>query len=289
LTAGGPSLTLGGVIIDVHTHIFPPEVSERRAEYVKRDATFAEMYANPRADIATVDDLLASMDEAAVNTSVALGFAWGDAETVSAHNDYLLEAAAHSGGRIVPFCNVNMADPGAAEEVGRCAARHARGLGELRPDSQGWDLNGAAGDQLAEMARRLNLVLLFHVTEPGFRSYPGRAGCKLESFQAFANKHPDLWIIGAHFGGGFYTGDPGSPASPFVDTAAQPFLHPGEHARRELACVPLDRILFGSDFPLISQARQIAELRTAIAEEGHLSAALGRNAEALLHAAKIRP
>jgi predicted TIM-barrel fold metal-dependent hydrolase len=181
-----------------------------------------------------------------------------------------------------------MADPGAAREIQRCAGRRARGLGELRPESQGWDLNGQPGEALAELARRLALILLFHVTEPGFRSYPGRAGCQFESFQTFANRHPDLWIVGAHFGGGFYTGDPGNTAAPFVDTAAQPFLHPGEHAHRELACVPPDRILFGSDFPLITQGRQITELRNAITDSGDLNAALGANAEALLHAAKAR-
>jgi len=31
------------MIIDFHTHIFPPDVRERREEYLKRDGTFAEM------------------------------------------------------------------------------------------------------------------------------------------------------------------------------------------------------------------------------------------------------
>jgi hypothetical protein len=178
-----------------------------------------------------------------------------------------------------------MADPGAAKEIERCAGSRARGLGELRPDSQGWALDGAGGETLADLARRFGLMLLFHVTEPGYRSYPGRAGCEFESFREYAARHRDLLIIGAHFGGGFYTGS-GDIADPYVDTAAQPFLHPGDRARAALACVPPDRILFGSDFPLISQGRQIAELRTAIVDGHALNAALGGNAEALLRAAK---
>ncbi len=269
------------MIIDFHTHIFPPDVRAGREDYLRRDSTFAEMYANPKAQIATAEDLLASMDEAGVDISVALGFAWQDHEVISRHNDYLLDAAAKSGGRILTFCTGNMADSNAANEIERCSEAGARGLGELRPENQGWSLDGDAGEALAALARRLGLMLLFHVTEPGDHSYPGRRGLALESFRAFAERHPDLRLIGAHFGGGFYAGEP-SAAAPFADTAAQPFLHPGEQAIAALACVPANRMLFGSDFPLISQARQIAELRTAITDSTRLEAALGGNAHTLL-------
>ena len=96
------------VIIDFHTHIFPPHVRERRDDYVQRDDTFAEMYGSPTAKIATAEELLRSMDEAEVEVSVALGFAWRDHQDCVRHNDYLLEAARKSGGRIVPFCTVNL-------------------------------------------------------------------------------------------------------------------------------------------------------------------------------------
>jgi predicted TIM-barrel fold metal-dependent hydrolase len=119
------------VIIDVHTHIFPPDVRDKRDEHLQRDPTFAEMYTSPKAKIATAEDLLASMDEAGVDVSVALGFAWRDHELCVRHNDYLLEAAANSSGRIIPFATVNMA-AGKSEvtnEVVRCVAAGARGLG----------------------------------------------------------------------------------------------------------------------------------------------------------------
>src|SRR5437667_10877804 len=97
------------VIIDFHTHIFPQEVRENREEYLKRDRTFAEMYANPKAKIATAEELLQSVDKHGVDVSVALGFAWREDELGIRHNGYLLDAAANGGGRIVPFCTVNMA------------------------------------------------------------------------------------------------------------------------------------------------------------------------------------
>jgi predicted TIM-barrel fold metal-dependent hydrolase len=123
------------VIIDIHAHIFPPDVRDRREEYAGRDPTFAEMYASPRAKIATAEDLLASMDEAGVDVSVALGFAWREHDLCVQHNEYILETA-KSEGRIVPFCTINMAADKAIEEVERCAKAGAKGLGELRPESQ---------------------------------------------------------------------------------------------------------------------------------------------------------
>lgn len=269
------------MIIDFHTHIFPPDVRNRRDDYLRRDPTFAEMYANPKAKVATAEELLASMDEAGVDICVALGFAWADPDDIVRHNDYLLDAGAKSNGRMIPFTTINMADDRAEREIERCAAAGARGLGELRPENQGWSLDANAGERLAKVARRLDLILLFHVTEAGDRSYPGRSGLALDSFRALAEKNDDLRIVGAHLGGGFYAGAP-STATPYVDTAAQPFLHPSEHATAALACVPPNRLLFGSDFPLISQAREIAELRTAITDSARLEAALGGNARGLL-------
>lgn len=271
------------MIIDFHTHIFPPDVTANRDDFARRDPTFAEMFADPKAQIASAEDLVASMDACGVDASVALGFAWRDHEDCVRHNDYLLEAAAKGGGRIVPFTTINMADDRAAAEIERCAAAGALGLGELRPDSQGWSLSGAAGELLAGLARELSLVLLFHVTEPGDRAYPGRHGLALPSFQAFADKHAhSTMVVGGHLGGGIYELPPERDPDVYVDTAAQPFLYAGDSARPALHAPPDDRLLFGSDFPLIPQQRQIDELRRVITDQHDLGLALGGNAQRLL-------
>ena len=129
------------MILDFHTHIFPPAVRERREEYLRRDATFATLYSQPEARIATAEDLLGSMAEAGIDQSVALGFAWSEAELCARHNDYLLEWGAKSGRRLIPFCTIQpRAGEAALKEAERCAQAGARGLGELRPDNQGYDL-----------------------------------------------------------------------------------------------------------------------------------------------------
>jgi predicted TIM-barrel fold metal-dependent hydrolase len=274
------------VIIDFHTHIFPPGVREMREEYVRRDSTFAEMYGDSKATIATAEDLLTSMEKAGVDASVALGFAWQAHEDIVRHNDYLLDSARRHAGRIMVMTTANMALDGAGDEVVRCAAAGSRGIGELRPESQGWDLNGEAGERLAALAREHSLILLFHVTEVGGHEYPGKAGLQLGAFYRFQMDHPDLQVVGAHLGGGLALNAPESQWETMMthvafDTAAQPYLY-GPEVYGRLAAGPFrERIVMGSDYPLITQKRQVATVRSALTGDD-AAMVLGTNAARLL-------
>jgi predicted TIM-barrel fold metal-dependent hydrolase len=276
------------VIIDFHTHIFPLQVRDGREDYLRRDPTFAEMYGSPRAKIATAEELLRSMDEAGVDVAVALGFAWRDQQDCVRHNDYLLEAAANSGGRIVPFCTVNpSAGEAAAREVERCAAAGARGLGELRPESQGWPLDGAAGEVLAELASRHGLILLFHVTEPVGHEYPGKRGLPLDSFYRFLGRCGGAPLVGAHLAGGLplYAPMPAvrrALAGAYADTAALRYLYEPSVLPGVAQALDVERLLFGSDFPLVGQAAALTEIRGSGLEEAALRRVLGENARRLL-------
>ena len=64
------------VVIDFHTHIFPPQVREKREEYVRRDPTFAEMYGSARAQVATAEELRRGMAEAGGSVRGAVGLRW---------------------------------------------------------------------------------------------------------------------------------------------------------------------------------------------------------------------
>ncbi|MFQ6019768.1 MAG: amidohydrolase family protein, partial [Dehalococcoidia bacterium] len=183
------------------------------------------------------------------------------------HNDYLLEAAAKSGGRLMPFCIVNpLAGERAVQEVARSAASGARGLGELRPANQGYDLaRSKAGRLLAELAAEHKLILLFHVTEPGGHDYPGKQGLPLSSFRRFVTANPSIRVVGAHLGGGLplHARNPGALLNTHVDTAALPFLYDASVLPGAAEAMG-GRLLLGSDFPLIAQERQIDLIRSAV-------------------------
>ena len=276
------------MIVDFHTHIFPPRVRQAHEDYLRRDPTFAQMYASPKAEIATAEELLRSMDGAGVEESVALGFAWRDHEDCARHNDYLLEAAAKSGGRIVPFCTLNpLAGEAAVREVERCAAAGARGLGELRPDSQSWALDGPAGIVLAELATRYALILSFHVTEPVGHDYPGKQGLRLESFYRFLVHTGGVPVVGAHLAGGLplYASMPSvGRALPhaYADTAALRYLYEPSVLPDVARALGEERLLFGSDFPLVEQSEALAEVRGSGLSEAAQRDVLGENARRLL-------
>jgi hypothetical protein len=243
------------------------------------------MYTSAKARLASAEDLAASMEGAGVDISIALGFAWRERELIVRHNDYLLETAMRGEGRILPFCTVNMTDEGAEKEIERVAAAGIRGLGELRPESQGWDLNGAAGERLGELALKHNLILMFHVTEPAGHQYPGKYGLSLSSFVRFASAHRRVAIVGAHYGGGlpfFLDQDAREPVSRvFIDTAARGYLYTPEEHRLALTRAT-GRIFFGSDYPLFSQKKEIEAIRADTPDPNVTDAILGGSAARLL-------
>jgi predicted TIM-barrel fold metal-dependent hydrolase len=278
------------VIVDCHTHIFPPQVVAEREAYLARDVTFRRLYDNPLAKLATAEDLLVSMGADGIDVSVAVGFAWQDAEICRLHNDYLQQAAADSGGRIVAFGTLPLAAPDVVEsEMRRCVAAGMRGFGELRPDNLGFDLAGEPGEHLANLATELGCVLLFHVSEPVGHGYVGKDGLTIAAFYEFVTRHAGVTVIGAHWGGGlpFYVSMPevrrAFDANVYVDTAASSLLYNGHIYERGADLAGSARVLFGSDYPLLGQGRSRRRIEDSGLDQDSKAAVLGGNAAKLLN------
>jgi len=276
------------MIIDAHTHIFPPSMRDQRDAYLQRDDTFREIYSHERASIATAEDLLASMDQAGVDLSVVCGFAWSDIELCREHNDYLLDAAVKSGGRLVPLCSVLPGDADARDDVKGWASRGAHGLGELRPENQGYNLiDSDEADFLSWAADAYDLVLLFHVTEPVGHAYPGKQGLSVEQLGRFVTDFPGVAVIGAHWGGGlpFFALMPEmreAMGRTYVDTAASGLLYEPQVVARVTDLIGADHILFGSDYPLVGQRQALTKLRESGLDDASITLVEGENARQLL-------
>jgi predicted TIM-barrel fold metal-dependent hydrolase len=276
------------VIIDAHTHVFPPEVRDNREAYLERDATFRELYGRASTRIATAEELIASMEAAGIDHAIACAFAWSDAELCRQHSDYLLDAAARSNGQIIPFCMVQPSDDGARDELKRLATAGARGLGELRPQNQGYALiDSEEADLLAWGADAYDMTLLFHASEPVGHPYPGKAGLPLEQLARFVADFPGVTVIAAHWGGGlpFYALMPevGSALEQtYFDTAGTPYLYRAEVYATGVQLAGAERVLFGSDFPLLSHEKALQHLREARLREEERQLIEGGNARRLL-------
>lgn len=277
------------VIIDFHTHIFPPWLSESREEYVKLDPCFSLLYSHPKAAMATAEELVAAMDEAGVNMSVVLNIGWVSHELCVRTNDYILESISRYPERLVGFCAVQpRAGDAAVAELERCARAGARGLGEMRSDMQGFDLTDEATMKpLVESALKHDLIFLTHSSEPVGHEYSGKGTITPDIIYRFVTNFPDLKVVCAHWGGGlpFYALMPEvetALTNVFFDTAATVFLYKPRIFEQVSQIVGSDKVLFGTDYPLMHQNRVLAQIESSRLSEEDKARMLGANARKLL-------
>lgn len=268
-------------VLDVHTHIFPPEVVNDRAPFLVRDAWFGALYAAPTARVATAEDLIAHMDRAGIAASVVLAFGWRDAGLGAWHNAYLRDAARRYPGRLLPFAHVapDAADP----DLDGFA-----GIGEWMPEGQGFALDEHArlAGQLV-VARERNLPVLTHVSEPVGHLYPGKSNVAPASLWQLARAFPDNRFIAAHWGGGllFYELMPEVKRdlmNVWYDAAAGRLLYDPAIFEVALRVLHPSKVLWGSDYPVLSARRYLRAVRALDLDPALLDGVLGGNAAALL-------
>jgi predicted TIM-barrel fold metal-dependent hydrolase len=272
------------VIIDFHTHITAPEIIARRDEYLVRDAWFRDLYANPDARLSSAADLVAAMDEASVDQAVVFGFGWRDMDLCRRDNDYVMEAVACHPGRLIGFGIINpAAGAEAVHEIERCAAGGLRGLGELMPDGQGYRLDDEkAMAPIVEAALSHEMVLLTHCSEPVGHPYPGKGTVTPDEVIRFARLFPQATLVCAHWGGGtiFYELMPEIARimrNVYYDTAASLYLYQDDIFSLAARWAP-GKVLFATDYPLITQRRFICRMESARMPTATLRRMLGGNA-----------
>jgi len=278
------------MIVDFHTHVFSPRIKKNRSKYIDSDPSFAILYSNKEAKLATADELIASMDKDGVDISVILNIGWATHELCVETNDYILESIARYPNRLIGFCAIQPYSTSAAiAEVERCAKGGIRGIGELRPDIQLLDLNDKeVMEPFIEVVRKHKLILLTHASEPVGHQYPGKGSITPDILYPFITSFPDLTIVCAHWGGGlpFYALMPEvkkAMSHVFFDTAASPLLYSPQVYNQVIQLVGGDKILFGSDYPLLGQGRLLKEISSLDLPEETKSLILSGNAQRLLN------
>jgi predicted TIM-barrel fold metal-dependent hydrolase len=281
------------MIVDAHTHLFSPEVITQRARYLERDAFFGALYRSPRARTIGAAELIAAMDASGVECAVVAGWAWQHHEICVEQNTWLIEIARQYPQRLIVLCTVQPnAGDAAIRELQRCIESGLAGVGELNADGQGFRLDDATFVQLARAAIELGVPLLLHTNEPVGHAYPGKGQLSLAVIYALVRQLPDLRLVLAHWGGGypFYELMPEVRAASqnvFYDTAASPLLYAPTIFRTVINIVGADKILFGSDYPLILYPKRqkepamqpfLDEVRNAGLTNEELEKILGRNA-----------
>jgi uncharacterized protein len=277
------------MIIDFHTHIFPPEIKKNRNKYIDSDPTFTILYSKKEARIATAEDLITSMDRDGIDISIVLNIGWATHELCVQTNNYILESIARYPGRLIGFCAVQpQAYEAALIEIERCAKAGAKGIGELRPDIQLFDL---ADEELmtpfVNIMQENDLTLLIHTSEPVGHDYPGKGAVTPDTIYPLISKFPNLKLVCAHWGGGlpFYALMPEVKKvmeNVYFDTAATPFLYTPQIFQQVDELVGANKILLGSDFPLMAQSRLVDEVWNTSLSDVKKSLILSGNARRIL-------
>ncbi|HLI09264.1 MAG TPA: amidohydrolase family protein [Ktedonobacteraceae bacterium] len=276
-------------IVDFHTHIFPPDVQLHRERYCARDSWFSELYENPRAGIATAEDLIAEMDASGVDASVTFSFGWRDPGLIEEANSYVIDAMRRYPQRLYGMAVLQpTAGSRAVRELERCARVGMIGLGELMPHGQGYRLSDTALlAPIMEIVRQHHLLVLSHCSEPVGHSYPGKGDVLLPDIVTFLTAFPDIRFIAAHWGGGlpFYTLMPEIQritANVWYDTAATVYLYRKDIFPVVVRLVGAERILFASDYGLLRQRRIIDHITQSGLSADAREKILGGNAQKLL-------
>lgn len=277
------------MIIDFHTHIFPPHIRTHRERYCARDPWFNELYADPRIFLASAEDLVAEMDLAGVDAAVTFSFGWSDPGLIEETNSYVIEAIGRYPGRLYGMAVLQpTTGTRAVYELERCAQAGMVGLGELMPHGQGYRLSDVDLLQpIMEVVRQYNLLVLSHCSEPVGHLYPGKGDVSLPDIVTFLVAFPDVRFIAAHWGGGlpFYCLMPEIQriaSLVWYDTAASIYLYRDTIFPIASSLVGAERILFASDYGLLRQQRVIKRIRQSGLDEEQIALILGGNAQRLL-------
>lgn len=278
------------MIVDAHTHLFPPEFLDRRADLVKRDRTFGEMYSSINAPMITSEELIRSMDRNDIDIAVVAGIGWENQELARESNHYIAESVQKFSDRLIGFCSVN---PGwhdsVTDEVEQWVRAGIRGIGELHlRDEFFLDSGMASLLRLGTTAGRLGIPVLVHASEPVGHIYPGKGTTFPNRLVSLFEACPDTCFIAAHWGGGlpFYNLMPEiaqTLENVYFDCAASPFLYSETIFQIVAELVGPNKILFGTDFPLVKPQILIEQIRNSHLAEDVQEMILGGNAARLFN------
>lgn len=292
------------MVIDAHVHLYAPEVPADPRAWARAhgESRWLKCVApEDRRSIqgwAGIDRLLRDMDAAGIDHAVMLGWYWENQATADLQIDWFTHWIRTHPDRLSAFAPVVPSrDGNRLESTRRALDNGFRGIGELLPQIQGFTFEDEAFAALMALAREYRVPTNLHATDPvaAVRSR-FQVPTPLEDFvQLFADFPENVFIL-AHWGGGlpFHELNRGSDVlfrNVYYDTAASPLTYDPRIFRRVGDVIGSDRILFGTDYPLLTHPRlskeagfilDLKDARASGLSESELHHVLGGNARRLL-------
>ena len=119
------------MIVDFHTHIFPPAIRQNRDKLFLSEPAFKLLYQSPKSRLVGAAKLLNAMNENGVDKSVIFGFPWKNSDTFKVHNDYIMKTVQSYPDRFIGLGCFDPVSKDAIAEAERCLNSGMSGIGEL--------------------------------------------------------------------------------------------------------------------------------------------------------------
>lgn len=256
-------------IIDAHVHLYADEVNENPLAWGR--AHHEPWWTNCVAPVgkpslqgwASLDQLLRDMDAAGIERCLLLGWYWENQASCELQNAWYGRWIRHHSDRLSAFAAVQPTS-GTAALDGLERARDAGlcGIGECKAPVQGFSFTDPCWESVVHWAQEHRFPINLHVTDP-VACKPGAAvkATPLEDFVTLAESFPEAIFILAHWGGGlpFYELNPRIRRimrQVYYDSAASPLLYDPAVFTQVSQLIGYERILFGTDYPLLCFPRQ---------------------------------
>lgn len=274
-------------IVDVHVHVYPPELIRDQEIISQTEPHFDLLTHNRVHKWGDADQLVSRMDETGVTESWIFGFAFRDLGLCRLCNDYVIDAVNRYPTRLKGFCVVPPLAQGACAEVERCADLGCIGVGELFPQGH-FDLaDKSCTTPLVRCCQERDMILKFHTAEPVGHDYDGKGNVGPKEAAQFCVNHPDVKVVFAHFGGGLWLYESMPELKKALrnaryDTAAWPFLYDAKVLSAAWAAGTGKKLLFGTDWPILDLPRFVSRIEGSGLSDEEQSDFLAGNARAFL-------
>lgn len=274
-------------IIDAHCHVYPEKIAAKAVESTDH---FYNTHAHGQG---TVPDLLTVGGAAGCDGYVIQSVA-STPHHVESINRFIATAISEAeaqghGGKLTGLGTLHPDHPDLRGAVEDMIAHGLHGV-KLHPDMQRFDIDDPHAYPIYELCVKFGLPILMHMGDPRFDySHPDRLYRVMQDF-------PTLTVVAAHMGGwanwdyacerlsdfrNLYVDTSSSMATPAKEYGIQPHVtsltpaHTAELIRRWGA----EKVLFGSDYPMWSQAEDLAVFFEMGLTEAENRAILAENAK----------
>lgn len=257
-------------IIDFHTHVFPEDIAQKATDAV------GNYYGIPMQSVGTATKLLSESGELNMQGYVIHSSATKPAQ-VENINTFIAEYV-KANPLIIGFGTIHKDYENAIGEIDRMKALGLKGI-KLHPDFQNFNIDDPNMYAIYEYASDLKIPVLFHVGDNNSNaSSPERLSRVLEQF-------PRLIVIAAHMGG-YSRWDSAMDClygkNLYFDTSSTMIVLPYPKVRNMIYKHGVDKILFGSDFPLQTTPTAAEDIYKLNLPPEHMDMIFYQNASNLL-------